>query len=116
VSKLQRLSALGGAAAILCAATAASADDGQQRVISTTAAISLTIAPSAVVGVRSNQRNAAQLVASANGGSAIDDMGVSYTVRDSRGERVLVTLPSAQAAIAESRRCGERDIDVTLVF
>ena len=116
MSQFKRLSALAAAATVLCAANPASADDRQGRVLSTTATISLTIAPSAVVGVRSTERGAAQFVASMNGGSPIDGMGVSYTVRDSRGEREFAGLPSAQAAIADAQRRGERTIDVTFVF
>ena len=116
VSKFQRFSALAGAAAILCAATAASADDGQHRVLSTTATISLTIAPSAVVGIRSSLRGVPQFGATANGGLPLDEVGVNYIVRDSRGDREFITARALQAALADAQRRGERDVDVTIVF
>ena len=116
MSKLQRLGTLAGAAAILCAATAASADEGQQRVISTTAKISLTIVPSVVLRTSTNARGVQQLGATANGGLTLDEIGVNYTIRDSRGQRDFVTFRTLQAALADAQRRGERDIEVSIAF
>ena len=116
VNNFRRFSALAGAAAILCAATAASAEDGQHRVLSATSTISLTIAPSAVVGIRSGLRGVPQFDATANGGLPLDGVGVNYIVRDSRGDHQFITSRALQAALADAQRRGERDVDVTIVF
>ena len=116
MGNFRKLSALAGAAAILCAATAASAEDGQHRVLSTTSTISLTIAPSAVVGIRSGPRGVPELGATANGGLPLDEVGVSYLVRDSRGDREFITSRALGAALADAQRRGERAVDVTIVF
>ena len=84
--------------------------------MSTTSTISLTIAPSAVVGIRSGLRGVPQLGGTANGGLSLDEVGVNYIVRDSRGEREFLTSRTLAAALADAHRRGERDIDVTIVF
>ena len=116
MSQSYKLSVLAAAATILCGSVPASAADGQGRLLSTTAKISLTIESSVVLRMGTNQRGAPQLTATANGGLTLDDVGVSYTVRDSRGEREFNTARTLQAALADAQRRGEREIDVTIVF
>ena len=101
------------AAAALVCPIAASAQDAQHQ-LSTTSHISLTIAPSAIV--RSNERSAAGFTVVGNDGASLDKSGVTYSMRDSRGERTFQTLQGLQAAMAGAKRVGERQLDVTLVF
>ncbi len=116
MSNFRTFSALAGSAAILFAATAASAEDGEHRGLSTTTTISLTIVQSAVVGIRSGLRGVPEFGAMVNAGLPLDDAGVNFIVRDSRGDRQFITSRALQAALADAQRRGERDVDVTIVF
>ncbi|MBV8299163.1 MAG: hypothetical protein JO083_06455 [Candidatus Eremiobacteraeota bacterium] len=78
--------------------------------------LNLTILPQAVVGVRTSERGAPELLVRGNAGVPLSQSVAGFLVRDSRGERSLADAASLQSAIAESRRAGEREIDVTVIF
>jgi len=78
--------------------------------------LNLTILPQAVVGVRASERGAPELLVRGNAGVPLGQSVAGFLVRDSRGERSLADAASLQSAIAESRRAGEREIDVTVIF
>lgn len=84
--------------------------------LSATVHVSLTIVAGAQVGLTLSQRSGAALSLQDLRGLPMDDTGMEFTIRDSRGERRFVEPRSLSLALGEVQRSGERNVEVTLIF
>ena len=110
-----KLWSLLAAAVVLFSPAAAFAQDSSRQ-LSATVHVGLTILPSVTVGTRARLRGGSDLFVGDFAGDPMASSEFSVVYRDARGERVLRDQGQVAAALEQSAKAGDREVEITLVF